>query len=72
MTDNETPINIKNKTEIINWIKSTITTMIIFILIGCGLGLYISKIIYNIKITEIVTVGGFVHNNVVYTVTIRP
>jgi hypothetical protein len=58
--------------KIVNWIKKSIAMMTIFILIGCSLGFYLSKIVYNIRMNEVTMVGGFIHDNKVYDVKLRP
>lgn len=58
--------------KLINWVKKSIAMMIIFILIGGAGGLYIAKIAYNLRMNEVCKVGGFVHDNRVYDVKLRP
>ncbi len=58
--------------KFVNWIKKSIAMMIIFILIGGAGGLYIAKIVYNLRMNEVCKVGGFVYDNRVYDVKLRP
>jgi hypothetical protein len=58
--------------RIVNWIKASIAMMIIFILIGGAGGLYIAKIIYDFRMSEVTRVGGFVYDNRVFDVKLRP
>jgi len=55
-----------------DWFKKSLAMMIIFILIGASIGIYTSKIIYNMRMDEITKVGGFVYDNKVYNVSLRP
>ena len=61
-----------NWVKFINSFKKHLSMMIIFILIGGTLGLYVAKFIYDFRMNEICRVGGFVHNNTVYDVKLRP
>jgi len=55
-----------------NWFKKSLATLIIFILIGMVIGIYCSKIAYNIRMNEIGQVGGYVFDNKIYDVKQRP
>ncbi len=74
-----TSIPLKEKVSIketsnnfLNWLNKFVSVLIIFILIGCGFGIYISKFIYDMRLKEITTVGGFVYEQKIYDVKIRP
>jgi len=60
-----------------NSFKKHLSLMIIFVLLGCALGLYFAKIIYNFRMDEIAQLAktgpaGYVHNNQIYDVKLRP
>ena len=60
-----------------NWVKKSIAMMIIFILLGGAGGLYIAKIIYDIRMDEISKLAktgtaGYVHKGYIYDVKLRP
>jgi hypothetical protein len=52
--------------------KKHLAMMIIFVLFGSCCGLYAAKIIYDLRMGEITKVGGFVYDNKVYNVSLRP
>jgi len=67
----------ENWIHFINWIKKSISMMIIFVLLGCAGGLYLSKIIYDMRMDEIsqlakTGVAGYVHKGQIFDVKIRP
>jgi hypothetical protein len=66
------PVLIKKDNNFLLWLNKFVSVLIVFILIGCAIGFYLSKCIYDIRIEEIIKVGGFVHDQKVYTVTLRP
>jgi hypothetical protein len=55
-----------------DWFKKSIATMIIFILLGGAGGLYLAKIVYDFRMTEVTMIGGFVHDGRVYDAKLRP
>lgn len=61
-----------NWLKFVNSFKKHLSMMIVFILIGCGTGLYIAKIIYDYRMNEVTRVGGFVHDNKVFDIKLRP
>jgi ankyrin repeat protein len=61
-----------NYNSFINWLNKFVSVLIIFILIGCGLGFYLSKIVYDLRLKEITQVGGFVFEKQIYDVNLRP
>jgi hypothetical protein len=67
----------ENWIHFINWIKKSISMMIIFVLLGCAGGLYLSKIIYDMRMDEIAQlaktgVAGYVHKGQIFDVKMRP
>ena len=66
-----------NWTRFITWVKHSIAMMIVFTMIGTAGGLYIAKWIYDFRMGEIAQlaktgVAGYVYNNQVYDVKLRP
>jgi hypothetical protein len=65
--------NLQNNWHLfVEWFKKSLAMMIVFILIGASLGIYVSKIVYDMRMNEVTKVGGFVYDNTVYNVSLRP
>lgn len=64
-------------TKFINWVKKSIAMMIIFMLLGCAFGMYVSKMVYDFRMNEISQLAktgtaGYVHKGQIFDVKIRP
>ena len=59
-------------TTFVDAFKKHLAMLIIFVLLGVAGGLYIGKIIYNMRMGEICMVGGYVYDNKIYDVKLRP
>lgn len=65
--------NLENNWHLfVDWFKKSLAMMIVFILFGASIGIYCSKIIYDMRMNEVTKVGGFVYDNKVYNVSLRP
>ena len=65
--------NLENNWHLfVEWFKKSLAMMIVFILIGASIGIYCSKIVYDMRMNEVTKVGGFVYDNKVYNVSLRP
>lgn len=66
-----------NCNKFMNWMRRSIPIMIIFSMLGCMGGIYISKMLYDIRMDEIAQLaktgtGGYVHKGRIYDVKLRP
>lgn len=65
--------NLQNNWHLfVDWFKKSLAMMIVFILLGASIGIYVSKIVYDMRMNEVTKVGGFVYDNKVYNVSLRP
>ncbi len=58
--------------KFVEWLKKSYTIIIISSLIGLASGLFISKVIYDSRMDEIVKTSGYAHKGHVYDVKLRP
>jgi hypothetical protein len=63
--------------KFINWFKKSIAMMMIFILFGATCGLYIAKILYDLRMDEIAQLAkngssGYIHKGQIFDVKLRP
>lgn len=59
------------------WFKRSSTIIITMLLVGFACGMFVSKIIYDIRMNEISILAktgsaGYVHNGLIYDVKLRP
>jgi len=54
------------------WVKSHLTILLIWIMIGTCFGLVVSRQLYKQRMDEAIKLGGLIHDNKIYNIILRP